>query len=75
MAAAPTVGAVAAAPTVGAVAAAPTVGAVAACLVYCVSRILFSVSLAVDVRCATYSVRNTNSPIHKNVNNIFTNPK
>jgi len=33
------------------------VGAVAACLVYCVSRILFRMSLAMDVRCATYSVR------------------
>jgi len=30
---------------------------VAACLVYCVSRILFRMSLAMDVRCATYSVR------------------
>jgi len=32
-------------------------GAVAACLVYCVSRILFRMSLAMDVRCVTYSVR------------------
>jgi len=30
---------------------------VAACLVYCVSRILFRMSLAMDVRFATYSVR------------------
>ena len=28
----------------------------AACLVYCVSGILFRMSLAMDVRCATYSV-------------------
>jgi len=28
---------------------------VAACLVYCESRILFRMSLAMDVRCATYS--------------------
>ena len=27
----------------------------AACLVYCVSRILFILSLAMDVRCATYT--------------------
>ena len=26
-------------------------------LVYCVSRILFRMSLAMDVRCVTYSVR------------------
>ena len=26
-------------------------------LVYCVSRLLFRMSLAMDVRCATYSVR------------------
>jgi len=30
---------------------------VAACLVYCVNRILFRMSLAMDVRCATYSGR------------------
>jgi len=30
---------------------------VAPCLVYCVSRIPFRMSLAMDVRCATYSVR------------------
>jgi len=30
---------------------------VAACLVYCVSRILFGMSLAMDVRCVKYSVR------------------
>ena len=29
----------------------------AACVVYCVSHILFRMSLATDVRCATYSVR------------------
>ena len=33
------------------------VGAVAACLVYCMSRILFRMSLSMDVRCAAYSVR------------------
>jgi len=30
---------------------------VAACLVYCVSRPLYRMSLAMDVRCATYSLR------------------
>ena len=33
------------------------VGAVAACLVYCVSRILFRMSLAMDVRCVLCSVQ------------------
>jgi len=32
-------------------------GVVAACLVYCVSRVLLRMSLAMDVCCVTYSVR------------------
>jgi len=34
---------------------------VAACRVYCVSRIVFGMSLAMDVRCATYSVRQSHA--------------
>jgi len=41
----------------GSMSCALSVGAVAACIVYCVSRILFRMNLAMDVRCATYSVR------------------
>ena len=58
----------------------------AACLVCCVSRILFRMSLAMDVLCATYSVRlamdhvegtckhNTNNAMIKMEENVKVKP-